>query len=184
MIGDIDLPFGGGGRFLPTVPIAIQHAQKCSERPNQFAVLVRQDARNLVQVGQIVCSPRGKELGKRHCAKRWMPSAQLKLIWLQIKFSKNLETLRSNLGKFVEEIGKLPTLRDFDMSPAIEWLELLLLTASQDDPRTWNPIVLVGVYQVPDNIECRESAFAFITVRPIFRHPQQPPVKNSRSARQ
>ena len=62
----------------------VEYAEKRDPRAYGIPVLMRHDARELVQVGQVVGGPSGEELGKRNGAKRWVTTVALQVGGLEI----------------------------------------------------------------------------------------------------
>ena len=107
---------GNALRWL-AVAFAMQNAEKFSPWPNLFAILAGHDARDLVQVREIVRRPRGQQLRQCDLTQRRMTAALLEIVLLQIE--------RSQLGKFFAALAPelIQQLRErFWLAPALKTL--------------------------------------------------------------
>lgn len=67
---------------------ALEHAEKFCPRADGFAILMREDSRNLVQVGQVVNDPGGEKLRHGDGAERGMAAAPNEILRLKIDRAK------------------------------------------------------------------------------------------------
>ena len=59
--------------------VAVQHAEKFLPWANGFAILVREDSRDLVKMGHVVDGPGGEELRKGDGPEGWVGAATLEV---------------------------------------------------------------------------------------------------------
>jgi len=86
------------------VAAALQDAEVLLPWTHGVRVLVRHHARDLVQVGQIVCSPRREQLGQRHGAERRMPGLAIEIVGLEVEIVERAQALGSKLCELVQEL--------------------------------------------------------------------------------
>ena len=84
--------------------VAVHHAEIFLPGPSCFTNLVGHDARDLVQVVEIVRRPCGQQLAKRSRTKRRMLPTALEVFWLQIHRAQLAQLLATNAAEFVEQL--------------------------------------------------------------------------------
>lgn len=82
----------------------MEDAEKCAPRPDSIPVLMRKDARDLVQVGKVVNGPGGKKLRERDGTERGMTAATLKIGWLQIHPAKLPQIFSTQLRELLKQL--------------------------------------------------------------------------------
>ena len=164
------------------MPLAFQHAEKRTEGSNVVAVLVRHDAGDLVEMGQIVRSPGSQQMREREDAEGRVATKQFKLLRLEIQGAQIIKTAGANVSKFVEKLRETFASALLDMSAAIEGIEGFVLAVLKDPARTRHPVKTIGIDEVANNIEDREGFAAFVVVRPGFGKAAQQSIKRSRGS--
>ena len=108
---------------LGAVAVALEDAEEGGPGADGFAVLVRHDARDLMDVSEVVRSPGGEELGERDGAEGGVATAQSQLIWLKVEGAKIVEGRGAYAGELVEQLRQGFSFALFDVTSTIEGLE-------------------------------------------------------------
>lgn len=135
-----------------------------------------------MQVGEVVGSPSGEELGEPHRPERGMCSALFELNGLQVQLAKFFQACGANASEFVEELREGLAAAHFDVTPAIEGVEGFRLAVQEDAVSARKPIFLVSVNQMADYIGDSECAFAFVAVGPVLGEVAKEGVESGRRA--
>jgi len=132
-----------------------------------ITVLVGKDTGDLVQVRHVVGGPCGQELGECDRAKGRVDSATIEVVGLEIQGAKFGEVRCTQGGKLVEETGKR-RLRGAEVCLTVEGREGKSLAMFQDDLRAGEPIRLLPVDEMTDDLGDGPFAFALVAVCPCF----------------
>lgn len=80
----------------------MQNAEKLAPRADGLAVLMREDAGDLVEVGEVVHGPRGDELGEGDGAERGMASFAGEAGGGEAEAANRIEILVAQSSEFIE----------------------------------------------------------------------------------
>src|ERR1035438_7639155 len=133
--------------------VAMHYAEVLAPGTNCVAVLIGQDARDLVQVSQVVRCPGGQQLRQGDAAKRGMLSALGKVCRLEVPGAQLDEVLGAHAGELIQQLRQRLALNFSSVSLAIKGGEGLGLAMSQDDAGAGDPIRTLGVNQMADDVE-------------------------------
>lgn|SRR5690242_3166556 len=97
------------GKFLRStasraMAIAVEDAEVGAPGAYGWKVLEGEDARELVQVGEIVHGPGGEQLGQGYDAEFGMTAAALEVFRLQVHGMECSKIFRTQTGKLVEQL--------------------------------------------------------------------------------
>src|SRR5215469_17940411 len=110
---------------------ALQHAEILAPGADGLAVLMREDARDLVQMGHVVSRPGCQQLRHGDRAERGMQSAALEIARLQVYGAKGGEVFSAQLGEIVKQLRQRFFLTLADLGEAVERLEGLRIAVQQ-----------------------------------------------------
>jgi hypothetical protein len=128
---------------------------------DSFAVLVGQEAGELMKVGEVVDSPGGEKLAESYRAECGVASAAVEIGWLEIQSAKLREAVGADGGKVVEKLRQRFALRFFVLAFAIERLEGLRFAVLKDHGGSRNPVGVLGMDEVANDVEGGPGAGAF-----------------------
>lgn len=136
---------------------------------NRIVVLMSEDARDLVQVGQIVNGPGGEQLRKRYGAERRMASAAVKIGRLQIQGAQLTEIGLAQGREFVEKLRQRLAFALALLGETIEGDKRLRFAELQNHFCAGHPVGSFAVDQVAYNVKGAPGVFAFVGERPFVR---------------
>src|SRR6516164_3100902 len=119
---------------------ALQHAEILAPGADALAVLVGEDARDLVQMGHVVSRPGREQLRHGNRAERGMQSAALEIARLQVYGANRGQVFSAQLGELVEQLRQRFSLALADLGEAVEWLEGLRIAVQQNALYAGDPI--------------------------------------------
>ena len=140
----------------------LEDAEIDAPRADRIAILVREDARDLMQMGQIVNGPRGEQLRKRNCAEGRMAPAAIKVSRLQIQSAQLAKIFLAQAREFIKQLRQGFPLAFALLREAIEGRKGARLAEFENDFRAGQPVRPLTVNEVADNIESAPSAFPFV----------------------
>jgi hypothetical protein len=130
------------------------------------AILLRHHTHGLRNVTEIMDDPGREQLSQCHGTERRMFAWQIQLARRELPRSHQREIVSALPGKLVEQRRKRPIDIARPVPKSVVWLESRVLTARKDDERTGNPISLLAVDQMSDDIERAERVRPFRAARP------------------
>jgi hypothetical protein len=159
--GVLKITLGGGA-----VTGALEDAEIDAPGTDGFAVLVGHEAGELMKVGEVMDGPGGQELAESDRAEGGVAAAAVEIGRLEIQGAKLREAFGADGGKFVEKLRQRLALRFFVLAFAIKRLEGLRFGMLEDHGGAGNPIGVLGVEEVADDVEGGPGAGAFGGVSP------------------
>jgi len=148
------------------VSVAMKDAEEFLPRPHGFAVLVGEDARDLVKVGHVVDGPGGEKLRNGDETERGMGAAALEIFCSEVQGLKLVKIAGAKCGEVVEELGEAFALGGAGLAEAIEGGKGLGFAVLEDDASAGRPIAGIAVGEMADDIIDRPSGVAFVAVCP------------------
>ena len=115
-----------------------------------------------MKVREVMGGPGGEELAERNRTEIGVAAAAVEVAGFQLHGAKSGKAFRANGGKFVEQLRQRFALRFFVLPFAIERLESLRFAVLQDHGGAGNPVGMLGMDEVADDIEGGPGAFAFV----------------------
>ncbi len=130
---------------LPAMSIALKHAEELGPGAYRFAILVRHDARDLVQMRQVVHSPGRQQFRQCHSAEPGMLPLARKIRATQFQTPQLGQVVLSGLRKLCQQLYEGTPSKTVDGGRSIQRLKRSTLSVLQDhrDPR--HPIVVFAM---------------------------------------
>ena len=116
---------------------------------------------------KIVCYPRREQLSERDLAKIGMLAGERKLIIAQIPIAKRCDVLRAQRTKFIEQLLDGPAPIPLEMPEAIEGDKSPPGLSVENDARPLNPVGLLAIDEVTDDVESAPRFRAFVAAQPF-----------------
>ena len=131
-----------------------------------FAGLVGEDAGELMEMGEVVDGPGGKELGEGDWAEGGMDSAASEISGLKVHGAKVVEILRAEIGEFIEKLREGFALAVALLSEAVEGLEGLGVAKLENHSGAGHPVGAFTVNEMANDVEGAPGCFAFVAQGP------------------
>jgi hypothetical protein len=161
----------------------LQDSKVRMPRTHRRVVLMRHNARDLVQVRQIVNRPRREQLGQRDSAERRVPPTPLKILFLQIHRAQFSQPLQAQARKFIQQLSQRFARTLALLSPTIEGFKRPRLAKLQYHLGPRHPIRAFAMIQMPHDIKRAPRALPFVAQSPRFRQITQKHIERRRRAR-
>ena len=142
--------------------MALENAEVDAPRADGFAVLVSQDAGELMEVGEVVRCPSGEELAEGDGAEGGMAAEAAEVGGLKIHGAESGEAFRADGSEFIKKLREGFALGFFVLAFAIERLEGLRLAVLEDHGGAGNPVGMLGVDEVADDVKGGPGGGAFV----------------------
>ena len=162
--------------------VALEDAKEDAPGSDGFAVLIGHEARKLMEMREIVSSPGSEELSKRDRAEIGVTAAAAKVIGLQIHGAQLRKAFGANGSKLIQQLGQGLALRFFALPFAVEGLEGLRLAVLKNHGGARNPVGVLRVDEMADDVECGPCALAFVREGPKFGQVTKKSVEDGGSA--
>jgi hypothetical protein len=146
------------------VALAMEHAEKFAPGTDGVAVLICQDAADLVQVREVMRGPCGEKLGERNGAEGGMMAATAKIGRLEMKSTQLSQFFRALAGKLIEKLCQKLILAAAAF--AVEGLEGACIAMLQDVTGAGNPVDAVGVDEMRKNRADVPGTLALVVIGP------------------
>ena len=130
-----------------------QDRQERYPRTDRILVLLRHDARDLGDVTEVVYHPSREQLAERHGSERRVHPRQAEIGRRETPRDQQREVRGAQFGEFVEQRLQRAVHVPRTMTKAIVRLEPDVRPAREDDLRAGDPIRLLAVDQVTDDVE-------------------------------
>jgi hypothetical protein len=158
----------------------MEHAEKFAPGTNGVAVLVGQDAADLMQMGEVMRGPGGKELRERDGAEGGMMAVTAKIGRLNMKGAQLGQFLRALAGELIEKLrqGLIFTAAGF----AVEGLEGARFAVLQDVTGAGEPVHAVGFNEVRQDGADVPGTFTLIAIGPDGRQAAQERIEDGGSS--
>lgn len=147
---------------------AFQDAEVNAPRADGFAVLVGQEAGELVEVGKIVSGPGGEELREGDRAENGVMAAASEILWLEIQGRESAEVFDAEERELVKQLAEKFAVAFLCRGLAIEGRKELRFTVLQNPFCAREPVGAIAVDQVADDVMDGPGAGAFVLLRPRF----------------
>lgn len=162
---------------------AVEDAKVGAPWADGFAVLVRHDSGELVEMGEIMSSPGGQKLGESDYSEGGVAAAEGQVWLAEIQGTQFAQVFRTQIRKFIQCLGQGLALALSTLCQAIEGWERQGLAGLQNDLRARHPVRAFAVNQVADDIEGCPCVFAFVAMRPRLGKITQQGIESGRGAR-
>src|SRR5688572_26499861 len=129
-------------------------------------VLLRHHSYGLRDVSEIVHDPRGEQLPERDGTERGVLARQVQVARSELPRPQQLEVVSSQPRKLVEQRRQRPIDVSGAVPESIVRLEPRAWSAREDDARARDPVRLLTVDQMSDDIEGAERLRAFVAANP------------------
>jgi hypothetical protein len=156
----------GAGRLMVG-----EHRQKGLPRAHFLAELLGHNPSDLSEVREVMHDPGCQELAERYASQAGMDAGQFEGGGSQLPGAEQNKIVAAELIEFLEQGAKRATDVASAMPEAVVGLEELVGTFGQDDPGSRDPIRLLAVNQVTDDIEGTECVGTFHCPGPGSRKP-------------
>jgi hypothetical protein len=154
--------------LLGAVGVAVEYAEVDAPRADGFAVLVGQEAGELVEVGKIVSGPGGEELREGDRAEDGVMAAASEILWLEIQGRESAEVFDAEERELVKQLAERLAVAFLCRGLAIEGRKELRFTVLQNPFCAREPVGAIAVDQVADDVMDGPGAGAFVLLRPGF----------------
>lgn len=148
--------------------VTLKDAEENGPRADCFAVLIGQKPRELVEMGKVVGGPSGQKLAQGHRAESGMAAAAIEVGGLKVHRVELVEALGADGGEFVEQLCEGFALRFFVLAFAVEGLKSLRFAVLEDHGGAGNPVGVLGMDEVADDVEGGPSVETFVGVGKRF----------------
>src|SRR5581483_1168199 len=111
-----------------------------------------------------------------------MQPAAGKVFWLKGQRAEPGEAFRTRAGEVIQQLRERLALRLRFVSPAVEGIKRPRLAKLQDQPRAGNPVRMLTVDKMGDNLERRKRVLAFVSERPELRKIAKQRIQHGRGA--
>lgn len=145
---------------------ALQYAEVDAPGADGFVILVRHDAGELMEVGEVVDGPGGEQLRERHGAEGGMASAAGEIAGLEIEFLEGGEAFFAEGGEVFEELLERFGLRLSHLGKTIEGGEWLCVAVLEDMSHARYPVVALGQDHVAHDVVGTPGVFSFVATNP------------------
>jgi len=162
------------------VASAFQDAEVGAPGSYGFAGLVSHDARELVEMREVMGGPGREELGQCDDTESGVAAAAIEVGGLNIQGAELGEIGGTDAGKFVEQLREGFALDFSGVTGPIEGNEGLVFAGLQDHSGARDPVGAFAVDQVADNLERAPGVFAFVAMGPGFREIAEKGVERGR----
>jgi hypothetical protein len=122
---------------------------------------------------QVMRRPRGKQFGKSDRPQNRMSSLLLEVCRNQVQGAELLQAGGAGLGKCTQQLVKSLIAALAEISFPVKRRKCLIFAMVEDTSGARNPIIVLGVDQVGDNIKRTPRALALVPKRPTRGHPPQ-----------
>jgi hypothetical protein len=146
----------------------VQHAEESVPWSDGIAVLVSENAGDLMEMGQIVRGPGGEQLTQGNDAERGMASALFQIGGLQVERAQLFEICGAEAREVVQSFGDRYVLTLAREAFSIEGLEGAGFTEFEDHFCAGHPVGALAVDKVADGIEGAPCLAAFVVACPLF----------------
>lgn len=147
---------------------AVEDAEVVAPRADRVAKLVGHDARELMEMREVVDGPGSEELGESDDAEGWVGAAEGELLWAEIEGTEFVEIFGANAGEFVEERGKRFVAKFFGAGFTVERLEGLGFAKLENDFDARHPVGAFAIDEMADDIVGGPGVVAFVAEGPCF----------------
>jgi hypothetical protein len=145
---------------------ALEDAEVDAPGADGGAVLIGHHARELMQVGQVMCGPGGEKLGKSDGAEGRVAAAEVEVYLLEVEGAEFREVFCTEAGEFVEDLGESVGFAFAEVSFAVKGSEGLRFTGVQDHADARHPVRAFAMDKMGDYIERAPSAGALVLESP------------------
>lgn len=163
------------------MPRALEHPEKAAPRTDGFAVLMGEDAADLVQVGEVVDGPSSDQLSECDAAKSRMMAALFEIAGRELPGAKLVEIGGPQLRQLVEDLVERFAAALFELGEAVERIEGAGFAVVKDQPGAWHPVGALAMVQVTDDVEGGPGLVAFAVPRPTIGEAAQQRVQSGGS---
>lgn len=167
---------------LHAMPGALQYAEVNAPRSNSLAVLRGHDARQLVEMSQVMSGPGSQQRRKRYWPEHRMTAAALQILWPQVQALQAAQIVSTPAGKLIEELRQRFALHGTLVPGPIERREASCFAEFQQEMDARHPIRLFAMDEMADDIEGAPGIFTLIAQSPGFRQIAKERVESSRSS--
>ena len=140
----------------------MEHSEIAAPGAYGVAVLERHEAGDLVQMGEVMPGPGGKQVGESHHAEGRVAAAPFEVLRLQIQSTQRVQVGGAETGKLIQHRLDGLAVALAQVRPKIEGLKGLRLASFKDDPGARHSVGAFGVNQVADDLERAPGVFAFM----------------------
>jgi hypothetical protein len=163
------------------VAITVQHAEKFAPRADGFAVLARHDARDLMQMGEIMYCPRSKQLRERNGAESGMTAGMLQLVGLQVQGAQGCEVFRTKMGEFRQQCIERFVFALVFACLAVKRWKRARIAELKNVAGTRHPVHVVCVKKMRDHGKDSPGSAALVAMNPKVRQVAQQSVERGGS---
>jgi len=145
---------------------AEEHAEVGTPGTDGGVVLMSHNARDLMQMSEVVSGPGGEELGHGDNTKGRVASVTAEIGRLEIQIVQLLEILTAEASELVEELRKGLAFAFAELGPAIECLKGSSFAGFENAFHARHPVGAFAVDEVADDVVGTPGVFAFVGVSP------------------
>lgn len=145
---------------------ALEDAQIGGPGADGGAILVGEDAGDLVEVGEVMHGPGSEQLRQGDGAEGGMGSAEDELLRGERERTEVAEVGRAELGEFVEKLGERLPCTVALLREAVQRLEGAGLAVGEDHLGAGHPVGALAVVQMADDVEGAPGVGAFAFASP------------------
>ena len=142
-------------------------------RTDFVGILPREHARDLRDVIEVVCDPRGQQLSHRDDAQFGMAPAPIEVGIGQAQRRERAKTVIAQHRELVEQAGQRPPFRRGELCEAIERIEWARLAMLEDDPGARDPVSVFAMNQMSNDVERTPGLPAFMRHDPAGGSPRR-----------